>query len=444
MFAWIRIWNMDRRKFLKTSALSAAGIAVSGPLAQDAEAKTIKVQTRLESDGYIKEPARKIPVVDSADIVVVGGGPAGFAAAVAAARQGQDVILLERGYFLGGLFTGCDVTVLNNMYTPTHNGRLQAVYGLCDELCNRLIEHDMMAWAGTPPNVDTEATKYFMEEMCVESGVRILYGVHASEISMSGDRIDAIFIETKSGRVAVKAKFVIDCSGDGDILAWAGEDFNEYNYDISAMYRIGNMGNKTKGSVTPNKGVYTQHLGSGIKGVDGLDMYVLSQAQIDLRKRMWDETMKMRSQEGNEGAYLLSTPSVVGVRITRVLNSVFNVTTEGAAKGASYDDVIGFTGSDSTLRWNGTKIDRKYRKMWQVPYRSLVPKKVSNLLVAGRCFGFEEELRYDAREVGTCLMTGEAAGTAAAQAISLRQSARDIDVARLQATLRGNKVKLDW
>ena len=229
MFAWIRIWNMDRRKFLKASALSAAGIAVSGPLAQDAEAKTIKVQTRLESDGYIKEPARKIPVVDSADIVVVGGGPAGFAAAVAAARQGQDVILLERGYFLGGLFTGCDVTVLNNMYTPTHNGRLQAVYGLCDELCNRLIEHDMMAWAGTPPNVDTEATKYFMEEMCVESGVRILYGVHASEISMSGDRIDAIFIETKSGRVAVKAKFVIDCSGDGDILAWAGEDFNEYN-----------------------------------------------------------------------------------------------------------------------------------------------------------------------------------------------------------------------
>ena len=435
---------MDRRKFLKTSAITAAGIAVSGATAPEVAAKTVKVETRLESDETIKEPARRIPVVDSADLVVVGGGPAGFAASVAAARKGMDVIMLERGYFLGGLFTGCDVTLLNNMYTPTHGGRVQAVFGICDELCDRLIAHDMLAWAGTPPNVDTEATKYLMEEMCTEAGVRILYGAHASEVSMSDDRIEALFVETKSGRVAIRTRFVIDCSGDGDVLAWTGEDFNEYKYDISAMYRIGNITNRKKGWATPNKGVFTQHLGAGIKDVDGLDVYVASQAQLELRKRMWENTLKTRTQEGNEGAYLLSTPSLVGVRVTRVLNSVMNVTTEGAATGKSYDDVIGFTGSDSTLNWNGTKIDRKDRKMWQVPYRSLVPKTVSNLLVAGRCFGYEQNLRYDAREVGTCIMTGEAAGFAAAQAVSMRQSCRDIDIKVLQDTLRRNNVKLDW
>ena len=435
---------MDRRHFLKRTVVSAAGIAASGAVATDASAKTVKAETRLEFEKTIKEPARRIPVVDSADLVVIGGGPAGFAASVAAARQGLDVILLERGYFLGGLFTGCDVTLLNNMYTPTHNGRVQAVFGICDELCNRLIAHKMMAWAGTPPNVDTEATKYFMEEMCTEARVRILYGSHASEVSMSGDRIDAVFIETKSGRVAVKTKFVIDSSGDGDVLAWTKEDFKEYKYDISAMYRIGNMRNRVSGSVTPHDGVYTMHLGQGIANVDGLNVYVASQAQLELRKRMWKKTLDVRTKEGNENAYLLGTPSIVGVRVTRVLNSVMNVTVEGAATGKTYDDVIGFTGSDSTLKWGDTRIHAKDRKMWQVPYRSLVPKKVENLLVAGRCFGYEKNLMYDAREVGTCFVTGEAAGTAAAQAVSMRLGCRDIDVSRLQNTLRTNRVKLDW
>ncbi len=435
---------MDRRKFLKTSAITAAGMAVSGTTAHAADRGTVKVNTRLDSDGSIKEPARRIPVVDSADIVVVGGGPAGFAASVAAARQGMDVIMLERGYFLGGLFTGCDVTLLNDMYTPTHEGRVQAVFGICDELCRKLSGHGMLTWVGTPPNVDTEATKYFMEEMCCEAGVRILYGAHASEISMSGDRIEAVFVETKSGRVAIRTRLVIDCSGDGDVLEWAGEDFNEYKYDISAMYRIGNIRNGGSGWETPNDGVYTRHLGDGVVNVDGLDVYTATKAQLELRRRMWEDTLMTRAKEGNEGAYLLSTPSLVGVRVTRVLNSVMNVTTEGAATGKSYDDVIGFTGSDSTLNWNGTRISRKDRKMWQVPYRSLVPKTVSNLLVAGRCFGYEQNLRYDAREVGTCLMTGEAAGFAAAQAVSMRQGCRDIDVRQLQKTLRQNNVKLDW
>lgn len=437
---------MDRRKFLKSSAACAATVVTAGavPAGARSSKKVEQVHTRLEEKGRITEPARSIPVVDGADVVVVGGGPAGFAASIAAAREGCDVLLLERGYFLGGLFTGCDVTILNNMYTPTPQGRVQAIYGLCEELCRRLDAHKMLAWLRTPPNVDTEATKYFMERMCVEAGVRILYGVQAAQVSMSGDRIDAVIIETKSGRVAVRSKFVVDCTGDGDILEWTGEDFNEYKYDISSMWRAGNLGDSRYGSVTPNAGVRTGHLGSGIRDVDGLDMYVLTDAQIELRQRIWDEILKLRGQQGSEGAYIVSSPSVVGVRITRVLNSVFNVTLEGAVKGESYKDVIGFTGADSSVEWNGVNLPGESRKMWQVPYRSLVPKKMNNLLVAGRCFGFEQGLRYDAREVGTCIMTGEAAGAAAAQAVASRCSCRDVDVPRLQKTLRAAGAKLDW
>jgi hypothetical protein len=302
----------------------------------------------------------------------------------------------------------------------------------------------MLAWLETPPNVDTEATKYFMEEMCAEAGVRILYGVQACDAIMSGDRVEHLILETKSGRVAVKAGLVIDCSGDGDVLEWTGEDFKEYKYHISAMYRVGGVSKSWAGSATPHEGVFTGHLGDGVKDVDGLDMYTLTNAQLEMRKRMWDRTMRLRQNPGDEKAFLLSSPSLVGVRITRVLNSVFNVTTEGAATSKSYEDVIGFTGSDSTLVWSGGSIPGKQRPMWQIPYRSLLPKKVHNLLVAGRCIGFEEELMYDAREVGTCLMTGQAAGTAAAQALMYRQSCRDIDVKLLQKTLRSNNVKLDW
>ena len=434
---------MDRRDFLRNSALAAAGAAtIAGGVSCDAFPE--KVQTRMPGDGYVKEPSRKIPVVDKAGVVVLGGGPAGFAAALAAARQGSDVLLLERGYFLGGLFTGCDVTLLNDMYTPTREGRKQAVFGICDELCKRLEEAGMLEWLTTPPNVDTEATKYFMEQMCVDAGVRILYGVQGAGVSMSGNRIEALFLETKAGRVAVKGGIFIDCSGDGDILPWAGEAFTEYNYDISAMYRIGNAYGTVPGSKTSNEGVWTMHLGSGIQDVDGLDPRVLTDAQIQLRKKMWDKTLKLRESPGNGSAYLLSSPSLVGVRVTRVLDSVFNVTAQGAAEGTSYNDVIGFTGADSTLKWNGEKLDRLDRKMWQVPYRSLVPKRTHNLLVAGRCFGYEQELRYDAREVGTCLLTGEAAGIAAAQALESRTSTRDVDVRRLQRTLRSCNVKLDW
>ena len=410
---------MDRRSFIKIGTLGTVGMALGG---QETQAKAKKVNTPLEVSGYVREPARKIPVVDSADVVIIGGGPAGFAAAVAASREGADVLLLERQYFLGGLFTGCGVTPIINMYHPSTGGRSeQPVHGIADELCRRLNEVGMISWEGIRPKVDPEAAKYFMEAFCAESGVRILYGVQAGQITRSGDAIESVILEGKSGRVAVRCKFVIDASGDGDVLEWAGEDFTVRKNNIGAMWRIGHAENSGKGNPTPVKGVRTL-----------------------LRKKMWEEVADLRTKPGNEDLYLVDTPALVGVRITRVLDSVANVTTEGAATGKTYRDVIGITGGESNLKYNGGKIPVKERRMWQIPYSALTPRYVPNLLVAGRCFGFEEELTYDAREIGTCLATGQAAGVAAALAVSRRQANREVDIPTLQARLRAQDVRLDF
>ena len=432
---------MDRRSFLKTGALGAAGLTLG---AGKAEARPKEAKTPLEVKGYVKEPARRIPVVDNADVVVVGGGPAGFAAATAAAREGCDVLLLERLYFLGGLFTGCGVTPIINMFHPLEGkDRKQAVFGIADELCRRLDEAGMLNRDNIRPKVDPEAAKYFMEAFCAEAGVRILYGVQAAQISFSGGGIDSVIVEGKSGRVAIRCKFVIDASGDGDILEWAGEDFTVYKNDIGAMWRIGNADASGKGNPTPVKGVKTRHT-VGEKDQDGLDMYNLTRIQLNLRKKMWEEVAELRKRPECADLYLVDTPALVGVRITRVLDSVGNVTTEGAATGKVYPDVIGITGGDSNLKFNDTKIPGTKRQMWQIPYSAITPRHVPNLLVAGRCFGFEKELTYDAREIGTCLATGQAAGVAASLAVSRRQSNREVDIPTLQARLRAQGVKLDF
>lgn len=432
---------MDRRNFLKATALGAGAMMVDP--AFKADAKTLESATPLEVKGYVKESARKIPVVDSADVVVAGGGPAGVAAAVAAARQGADVIILERLYFMGGLFTGCGVTPVINVFSPTHTGRTQAIFGYADELIRRLDGYGMIMTKGVVPRVDPEAAKYIMEETLAEAGVRILYGVQAAQVTMSGDRIESVIIEGKSGRVAINCKFVIDCTGDGDILDWTGEDFTIYKNDIGAMWRLGNAGPLAKEPSAPTRGVVTRH-SKGELDQDGLDMYNLTRVQLGLRKMIWEDFLKKRKTPGCEDLFIVDSPALVGVRVTRVLNSVANVTAMGALEGKSYGDVIGFTGSDSTLKIGDIQRQRKDRKIWQVPYSAITPKKVTNLLVAGRCFGYEQPLTYDAREIGTCLMTGQAAGTAAGIAVERHCANRDMDIAELQKRLRAQNVKLDW
>ena len=163
---------------------------------------------------------------------------------------------------------------------------------------------------------------------------------------------------------------------------------------------------------------------------------------IQMRKDMWDKTQEAKALPGGENLFLLETPPLLGVRITRILDAQHVLTLEDSMNYVSYPDSIGMSGGSDTIWYKGQKVRAKERPVWQIPYRSLVPRRCPNLLVAGRCFGFDEGLAWDAREVGTCFVTGQAAGTAAALAVATRRAVGEVDIERLQDCLRVQNVML--
>lgn len=434
---------MDRRHFIKTS-LAGVAIAATGCGPKVSEDKPSKrTPLRVEANGWLKQPAREIPIIAEAEVVVLGGGPSGVAAAVSAARNGAKVIMLERYSFLGGLWTGGLVLpVLSTHGASPEKDWTKVIGGFSDEIHGRLKAMDMVV-DDLEPTVDPEACKYVLEQFCQEAGVQIIYHSWASDLAMSGNRIDAIFLETKSGPVAVRGKYFVDASGDGDLIAWCGEEYKEIKHHIGAMYRIGGVPENMEkvGRYTPIPGVRNGHM-HGYDNQDGLDVLNLSRLQMALRKDMWDRTQELRKREGGEGIYLLETPSQIGVRVTRVLQSMGNVTLEDSMKYTTYHDSIGMSGGSASIMYNGRRIAKKERPYWQIPYSSLLPKTCPNLIVAGRCFGFEEKLAYDAREIGTCLVTGQAAGTASALAALKRTSMQDVNIETLRKKLTGQGVLL--
>lgn len=433
---------MDRRKFLKISAVSAAAL----PVLPEAMASSRGNMPKLLKGDRVKEPVREIPVVASYDLLVAGGGPSGVAAAICAAREGASVLLVERYAFLGGLWTGGLVLpVLSTHGLDSAGGWTKCVSGFMDQLCGRLFDMGMCV-NKLDPTVDPEAAKYVMEQMIQDAGVEMLYNATVAHVAMSGDRIDAAILETKSGRIAVRAKAFVDASGDGDLIAYCGESFDTMKYHIGAMWRVGGLdpGFRKVGTRTPIPGVRVMHL-HGEDDKDGLDAFENTRIWIRQRKLMWEKTQALKSMEGAENSFLLETPPQIGVRVTRMLDAVKRLSLEETMTGAVHTDVIGMSGgSDSDSNYyKGRRIKKKERPIWQIPYSSLVPKRVQNLIVAGRCFGFERELAWDAREIGTCFVTGQAAGVAAALAINGRSSVRDVDIAQLQATLRRQGAMLE-
>ena len=433
---------MKRRDFLKKSLLGIGLATITTSNAQPSpKEKKVRIKTRLSTFDHVSEPSREIPVVAQADIVVIGGGPAGVASALSAAKSGASVILVERYTYLGGLWTGGEVLpVLNTMGVDAAGQRTAAIKGVMTDITQRLFNMGM-AIHPQNPRTDPEATKYVLAEMLHDQGVQVIYHSWASQVVKEGDRIDSIVIECKSGRLAIRGKFFIDCSGDGDVFCWAGEDFEERKHHIGVMWRIGNASHSKMGGPTPIKGVRLMHT-DGEMNQDGLDVFNLSRLQYNMRKYMWEQTEKARQQEGCEDLFMLDSPSQLGVRCTRVLKSHHRVTMDDSMHFTKYDDIIGMSGGSASFVYQGKKYRGTERTVWQIPYRSLLPHKTPNLLVAGRCFDFDEALTYDAREIGTCFVTGQAAGTAAGLAVSRRTSAQDVEVPVLQQELKKQGVLL--
>lgn len=434
---------MRRRTFISNLSLaSGAAFATHNASAQSDEKPGDQVPTSI---GSVVEPAREIPVLEKTDVLVIGGGPAGVAAAIAASRGGARTILVERYNHLGGLWTGGLVLPLLSTHARYQNGEFkQVIYGISDEIARKLNTMGM-AIHDVNPVVDPEAAKYVLDVMIQEAGVKVFYHCWASNVLVDDRRITTVVLESKSGRVALQSKVVVDCTGDGDIFTLAGEEYHLMKYNIGLVHRLGNVDriDTTKpgymklpiGEATPHPGVNWVNMG-GEKDQNGVDLYTLSRLQQKYRLQIWEATQKIRSTPGYEAVFLLETAPQLGVRMSRILQGEYTLTLDDSMTYRSFDDVIGVSGAWTAVQYNGKRVATENRPLWQIPYRSLLPRKTQNLLVAGRCFSFEKKLVEDARIIGTCLVTGQAAGAAAAVMVQTETAAHDVDVTRVQKLLK--------
>jgi len=435
---------MDRRDFLTRLTAAAGGWLAGSRGSAAGQGGRPGGAGQRPPRGKVVEPAREIPIVAEADVVVVGGGPAGVAAAVAAARAGASTILIERYNHLGGLWTGGLVLPLLATHGTDRDGRRrQVIAGIGGEMARRLAAMKM-AIHEIDPVVDPEAAKVVLELMVQEAGVRVLYHCWAAGVLMENGTVRAVLLESKSGRVAVVPKVVVDCTGDGDVFYWAGESFDMMRYHIGLVHRLGNVDRVDPskpgfkkiplGGATPLRSVNWVNM-HGEKDQDGLDLFNLSRLQQKYRIEIWNHVEKIRSTPGYEEVFLLDTASQLGVRMSRILDGQYRLTLEDSLGHKAFPDSIGVSGAWTSLAHGGKTISEKERPSWQIPYRSLVPKRTRNLLVAGRCFSFERALVEDARVIGTCLVTGHGAGAAAAVVARSGGSVQEADVAAIRKTL---------
>jgi ribulose 1,5-bisphosphate synthetase/thiazole synthase len=441
---------MKRRDFVSNLLITGSAISLGAGCRRKIEPdsgdkRKANTLPSRSTDKMITEPSKQIPVLAETDVLVIGGGPAGTAAAIAASRTGAETYLIERYNHLGGLWTGGLVLpLLSTHAVDKHMQRKQVIFGIGGEMAKRLQELGM-AINEVNPVVDPEAAKYVLEEMICESGVKMLFHTWGANVIMDGEIIKGVFVESKSGRQAILAKVVIDCTGDGDIFHLAGDNYDLMKYAIGLVHRLGNTDRiKTDkpgyvkmntGDPTPIPGVNWYNMW-GRENQDALDVENLSRLQIDYRKEIWENVQKIRKTPGYEEVFLLDTASQIGVRMSRILDGEYRLTLEDTMTFRSFKDVIGVSGAWTTMLFKGKKVTIEERPYWQIPYRSLIPKKTDNLLVAGRCFCFERELVEDARVIGTCLVTGHGAGAAAGLAVKENELPRNIEVEKLTKLLR--------
>ena len=387
-------------------------------------------------DGRVLQPARELPVLHKTDVLVVGGGPAGICAAIAAKRAGVDVMLVERYGHFGGLWTGGLVLLIVGHFV---NGGAQVCQGIGEEMMQRLEKLDgaiIDRRPGVAPTVDAEAVKYLMIEMIEEAGVQVLLHCWGVDAIVNGASVQGAVFESKSGRQAILAKTVIDATGDGDLFAMAGASYERRSHNVGLVSRIGNLdrvdkskaANQSKprhlGRATPVPGVNWVNMHG--PEVDGLDVEVLTRMEMNHRKFIWRNMQKTRDLPGYDQVYLVETAPQLGVRITRVLHGLETIKLDDLKSGREFPDVVGCGGGETGAKHGP----------WQIPYRALVPKEIDNLLAAGRCISAEIRMADLVRLIPNCFVSGHAAGVGAAVAVRDRCTPRQVDVLEVQKILR--------
>lgn len=447
----------------------------------------------------IHEPKREIPVFSETDILVVGGGPAGIMAALAAAESGLKVTLIEGRSFVGGNMT-IGLPVLGFLSQK----KVQIIKGLPQKLIGRLKEQEAASEHRPCPLhmsitlVEPEAVKNVALEMLVEAGVNVLLYTQCADVIMEGKTIRGIVTESKAGREAILARAVIDCSGDADVAFRAGvpcetgdetggvqpptlmfcmanvdteklrqniadkprtyitdfipaEYFGQNQQFIVVGFReLVQKAREEEGLNIPNdRTIIITGLRSGetwinmtrVRGVDGTDPRSLTRGEIEARQQIKDIVPYLIGYvPGFEKAWFSKMAHSLGIRETRRTVGEYVLNREDLLSCRLFDDAIAVasypidihrpTDEDCTLEWCGDCYD--------IPYRSLVPLGVENLLIAGRCLSATHEALGAVRVMAPCMAMGEAAGRAAAISVKSGLTPRKINIAELRRQLVEN------
>ena len=434
---------------------------------------------RTGPEAFVEEPARSTAVYGHCDVLVVGGGPAGTAAAVAAGRLGADVVLIERYNHLGGLSTGGLVSWIDRM--SDWDGQL-VVAGVGAELIERCgpdatLGPEPALWGSTDPvqaaywrvrtaalrdtvhwspTVDPEVLKLVTNDIVRESNVHTLLHCWVVATIVVDSRVEGVIFESKQGRYALTAPVVVDCTGDGDVFAQAGAAYDD-DFDgesaharLTTSFRFGNVdmrryldfwmlrrdefsevmkraseaGIKLLAHPTPYDSV-ALFLTPKMAGYSALDVADLTAVEFVSRDMARDGLRFFREHvPGFERAWILDTASQIGTRHARRLVGAERITIEHWMADGSYADSIGLcpgmTPSFPTL---------------EIPFRSLLPARLDGLLAAGRNLSADTRSHAALREIPECWAMGEAAGVAAVHALDAGVALRDVDVAALKIQL---------
>lgn len=436
---------------------------------------------RRNGGGTIAEPARDVPVYHKCDVLVVGGGPAGTAAALAAARTGADVVVMERYNHLGGLSTGGVVIWIDRMTDWLGN---LVIRGFAEEVLDRLPPegkagpdrklwgmqdqalvrhwrlrtsafHGVVTWA---PTIDPERLKLTSQELLIEAGCRIVFHSWAAVPVVRDGAVTGVIFESKEGRQALMAKVVVDCTGDGDVFSRAGAGFDtdikagDVHHSMNTGFMLGGvdmetwlafrsreeeafaelnkLGRDTLGFFqTPYvswRNDIALFLGPRQSGLSALNVDDITEVEIRSHRFMQAHCEFFRRHApGFQSAYMLLSAPQLGVRHTRRLGGVGRIERKQWSAAVVLPDEVGVSPS----------VSPKFPVL-SVPYGALVPARLDGLLAAGRHVSCDANSHGFMREIPQCWLTGHAAGAAAGIAANRGVQPRNIDIAELQATLR--------
>ncbi len=458
----------------------------------------------------ISEPARNTPVIEHPDVLVVGAGPAGIGAATAAARNGASTLLIERYGYLGGNLT---IAMVNPMFTFHDIHGQQVIRGIPGELVDRLV-----AFSSSPGHVtdltfdnasmtpfDPEGMKQILFDMTGEAGVKLQLHSQVVGVDHQDGRINAVIIESKSGREAIAPRVVIDCSADGDVAARAGAEFvlgrasDGIMQPVTLFFRIGDIDyprlrawmkeNRSllkdqptddeidsqhalaflglhemmktaqqSGELDPNiapRALLYQLPGKGqmavnctrLQKIDGTNVRDLTRAEIETRHQAWQVYRFLKKHVGGfENSIILDTGIQVGVRETRHIVADYRMVRDDVLTSRHFEDGIACGAFAIDIHPpEGEKqiFTGSGKAVYEIPYRSCTPRGFDNLYVAGRCIDSTHEAFGSSRVMATAMAIGQGVGTAAAMMVREGLTAtRAVNIQQLRQKLIGQDVYL--